>query len=547
MNQPATGFFSHSTSLNQWHSRRPHKRALLAKGGTIAEVFLNLCSKSGRFPACGDLKAGIATYSELKKEALLLADYLQMLPDVYIGILLPSCVDTFLCILACEIAGKVPVPIKWTLEARMLSYILEISKIDTILSSWAFLEKLNPMGLIPIEDKIILLEEIRQKITFLDKARALFRSTLGTHKILRIFNSDRIKPSNTALVLFAFDVEGVPKAVPLSHRNILKNLEGILSYMKFYTDDVFYNTLPPFHSLGITLCGLAPLLCGGRVVFSPYPDDEKKLAEIAEVWRVTLFFGTTNIVEKMMQVARPEQLRTIRLTAATVGKTPPSLLTLLEKRGKLDTLVVGYGAVECSPLLTVSQLGEKRRGVGCAIPGVKLMIVNKNTLAPLPIGKCGLILASGPNIFAGYLDPNIKSPLVELDSKIWYKTGDIGHLDAEGNLFIEDSIHKSITISTNMISLLSIEVILREWAEKKNEKTDKPCLAVCAKHSGQNTKFYLFTTIPTTCEEINYYLKKKGLVDAARISAIFVLNFIPQLSSGKINYLYLERTYLTAD
>lgn len=540
--------------LSKWHLKRPHRNAMLADGDTIAEVFLNICNEFGKYPACGDLTTGVFTYSDLKLRAILIADYIKTLPGKYVGIFLPSSLGAFLCILACELAGKIPLPINWTIGPRHLESVLKSSKVESILSSWAFLDRLDNVDLTPIQDQVIMLEDVRKRISLSDKLKALYRSKLSNHKIMALLGSDKVKPTDTAALLFTSGTESDPKGVPLTHRNILKNLESGLLAIQPTTDDIIYNILPPFHSFGINVCGLAPLLSGMRVAFYPDPNDGKNLAHGVEMWGITIFCGAPTFVRKMLKAAKPEQLETVKMTVSGAETAPQSLIDLLIERGKLDTFIEGYGITECSPILSANRLGQKKVGVGPAVPGVELMIVNEETFDPLAIGERGMILACGENVFTGYLNPNTKSPLIEIDGKTWYKTGDLGRLDDYGNLTIEGRLKRFVKIGGEMISLPAIETALGEWASKKDweipreegaEEYDGPLIAVSAIEFGdKKTEIYLFTMINTTKEEVNHYLREAGFSNLTKISAVFVLENIPILGSGKINYRLLENTYL---
>jgi acyl carrier protein len=541
--------------LGKWNSKRPHECATIAEGDTIAEVFLNNCNRYGKFSACGDLTSGTMTYSELKLRTLIIADYVKQLPGTYVGIFLPSSAAAFLCILACEIAGKIPLPINWTIGPKHLESVMEFSGVEAILTSWTFLDRLDNVDLTPIEDKVIMLEDVKKTISIGDKLKALYRSKLSTHKILKIFGSDTVKPDDIAALLFTSGTESDPKGVPLSHRNIIKNLDSAFNALVLYTDDVVYNILPPFHSFGINVCGLAPLLSGVRVAFFPDPNDGKNLAHGVEQWGITLFCGAPTFVIKMLKASNEEQLKTIRMTVSGAEKAPQRLLNLLDERGKVDTFIEGYGITECSPILSVNRLGEERVGVGQAVPGVDLIIVNELTFEPLQIGERGMILASGPNVFSGYINPSVESPLMEFDGKTWYKTGDLGRLDEAGNLTIEGRLKRFVKIGGEMISLPAIESSLGEWANKKGwqmatkegeEEYDGPLIAVSAiEFDDKKTEIYLFTMIETNKEEINHFLRETGFSNLTKISAVFILNEIPILGTGKINYRLLEGSHLT--
>ncbi|MEC7840096.1 MAG: AMP-binding protein [Chlamydiota bacterium] len=540
--------------LDKWNAKRPHQRLTLADGDTLAEVFLNNCNRHKKIYACADDGSGALTYSDLKLRAILLADYIKDLPGQYIGVLLPSTVAAYLIILACEIAGKTPLPINWTIGPKHLQSVSELSKVEVVLSSWVFLDRLDNVDLGAIEDKIIMLEDVRRELTLSKKIKAAYRSKLSSKSILKTFGSDKVKPEDTAVLLFTSGTESLPKGVPLSHKNILSNLEGGFAALELFQDDVIYGILPPFHSFGFNISGLAGLLSGMRVAFFPNPNDGPNLARGVEKWKITVFCGAPTFVKKMLKSAETKQLESIRLTVCGAEKTPPEIFKLLENHGKKDTYGEGYGITECSPILTTHHTGHPIIGVGQAIPNVDLLVVNEETNEPVPTGQRGMILASGPNIFSGYINPGISSPFLTIEGKTWYKTGDLGFLDEEGYLTISGRLKRFIKIGGEMISLPAIEETLvqlateKGWKAPKSEdgqENDGPVIAVSAKeHGDEKAEIVLFTLFDVSLDELNEYLRNSGFSNLAKVSSVIKVKEVPILGSGKTNYRHLEGTYL---
>ena len=158
----------------------------------------------------------------------LLAEYIRQLPGDYIGILLPSSVAAYLTILACQLAGKVPLLVNWTVGPRHLESVVALSQVQVILSSWAFLDRLENVDLNGIEDLIVMLEDVRREFTLKDKLKAYFRSKLRDSIVLSLFNIQKMSKDAQAVLLFTSGTESMPKGVPLSHENILSNQRASL-------------------------------------------------------------------------------------------------------------------------------------------------------------------------------------------------------------------------------------------------------------------------------------------------------------------------------
>lgn len=534
--------------LSKWLRPIKKERVQIAPGQTIAEVFLNQCAKEGNRVACADGRVGVQTYSQLKLRTILVAEYLRKLPGKYIGIMLPASVAANLLILACELAGKVPLMVNWTVGPRHLDSVVKLSNVQTVISSWAFIDRLENVDLTGVDDRLIMLEDIVRELSISDKIKAFFRSKQGTKAIMKTFGIDKLNKDDEAVLLFTSGTESMPKGVPLSHYNILSNLRSALSFIELYSDDIIFGVLPPFHSFGFTISGILGMLSGVRVIYSPDPTDGKRLANGMERWHVTIMCGAPTFIKGMLKAATKEQISSLRLCVTGAEKAPPELFEMLRALGKPSCLLEAYGITECSPGLTVNPVRGQSKGVGLPLPGVELLIVHPETEAVLPIGERGLILVKGPNIFKGYLNPGISSPFTTINGEQWYKTGDLGFLNEEGILTISGRMKRFIKMGGEMVSLASIEDALLQMATKKNWSTniEGPSLAICAKETaGEKAKIFLFSCFDLGVDEVNNALREAGFSNLVKVSAVNKLSEIPIMGTGKINYRQLESEFLT--
>ena len=253
--------------------------------------------------------------------------------------------------------------------------------------------------------------------------------------------------------------------------------------------------------------------------------------------------GAPTFIKGLFKFATPEQLKTMRLCVTGAEKAPPELFEMLASVGKPDAALEGYGITECSPVLTMNRVERRKRGVGQALDNVELCVVNPDTLELRPPNTQGLILARGPNVFSGYLNPGLEPPFVTVNDKVWYRTGDLGELDEEGYLTISGRMKRFIKIGPEMVSLSAIEDALLQIAPSKGWPTSQegPTMAVCAKEQeGEKARIYLFTKFPITLDEVNKALKEAGFSNIIRISAVQQIDDIPIMGTGKVNYRTLE-------
>lgn len=535
--------------ISKWmKTSGPRRRISLAPGKLIPEVVLNVCDKMGHEVACADERSGILTYSNLKLRVILLARFIRQLEGEYIGILLPSSVGASILILATQLAGKVPLLINWTVGTRHLESVVKLSNVKHVLTSWSFIDKLENVALDPIEDILMMLEDQRRHFTLLEKIKAFILSKRSTASLLKKFKLNEKTENDKAVLLFTSGTESLPKGVPLSHKNILSNQGAALEGLKIYSDDVFLSMLPPFHAFGFSITSLIPLVCGLKAIYSPDPTNGKKLAQTAQRWGATILCGTPAFIKGIMKVATKEQLKTVRLCFTGAEKAPPELFQYMDQFfGQNCLFLEGYGITECSPVLTFNREGMPHCGVGLAAKGVELCIVHPETEVLLPVGTQGMILARGPNVFSGYLNPGLSSPFIDINGVSWYKTGDLGFLDDQGNLTISGRLKRFIKIGAEMISLAAIEEGLLQAGMKKGWPLiqEGPALAICSKEiPGEKTKIFLFTTFPILLDEVNAAIKEAGFSNIVKISNVMRLLEIPLMGSGKINYRLLESEYL---
>lgn len=530
--------------LSRWNqSSRPQASISMPEGETIPEVFLNTCDKMGNAVACGDMMAGILTYSQAKMRVILLAHYIKNLPGDYIGVLLPSSVAAYLTVLACQLAGKTPLMINWTVGPRHLESVIALSKVQVVISSWAFLDRLENVNLNGVEDLIVTLEEIRRDFSLFDKMKAFYQSKKGAASLLSSFQNQRKTKDSAAVLLFTSGTESMPKGVPLTHENVLSNQRDIVKAIDIDSNDVLLGILPPFHAFGFTISGLLPLLAGIRVAYSPDPTDGKGLAKAIERWSATMICGAPSFLKGIFKNGNRDQLKTLRLGVTGAEKAPPELFQMIRELGHCS-LIEGYGITECSPVLTINREGDSKKGVGVAMPSVKLCIVDLDKHQPLKKGEQGLILAKGPNIFTGYLNGGgLTSPFLTINDENWYSTGDLGYLDPEENLILSGRLKRFIKVGAEMVSLAAIEDALQHTIglEKGKQIEEGPLLAVCAKEEvGERPRIFVFTRFPTTIDEVNKCLKEAGFSNLVKVFKVQQLAEIPLMGSGKINYRALE-------
>jgi len=167
------------------------------------------------------------------------------------------------------------------------------------------------------------------------------------------------------------------------------------------------------------------------------------------------------------------------------------------------------------------------------LPGCAVKIIDPLTLEELDVDQDGLIIASGPNVMKGYLnnDEKTKDALVEIDDKIWYKTGDKGHIDKDGFITIIDRYSRFAKIAGEMVSLTAVENKIYEYLGD-----DEDIKLVCVNLPDEKKGEKIVLVIDTEIENIKSKLIEFGINPLWIPSEFKVIDSIPVLGTGKIDF-----------
>ncbi len=234
-----------------------------------------------------------------------------------------------------------------------------------------------------------------------------------------------------ACILYTSGTTGRSKGAMLTHGNILSNALTLKAYWGWKPGDVSIHALPLFHVHGLFVAANGALINGSKMIWQARFDPKSVVARLPEA---TVFMGVPTLYVRLL--AEPalnrEACRHMRLFIA--GSAPLLIETFNAWRARTGhTIVERYGMSETAILTSNpcdSALGERRGGtVGFALPGVGLR-VRDDQGQPCPAGEVGGIEVSGPNVFSGYWRMPEKTK-EEFTPDGWFKTGDVGKIDAD--------------------------------------------------------------------------------------------------------------------
>jgi len=202
-----------------------------------------------------------------------------------------------------------------------------------------------------------------------------------------------------------------------------------------------------------------------------------------------------------------------------------------------DCIYEGYGITECSPVVSVNPKQKIKPGsVGKILEDIKIKIINPETSEVYGPGQVGLILISGDNVFNGYLEKEMDEAAFKIiDGVKYFISGDLGYVDSDNYLYIVGRLKRFVKVSGEMISLPEAENIL-----SSKFTDDKRRLALEAKEKDGKVKFVLFSNFQIDKNEANEILRNAGISNLLKISEVRVLDELPILGSGKIDYKVLK-------
>lgn len=519
-----------------WFQASSHDRLELPAGTTIAEVFLNQAAIDPSRPVIADQISGVKRYRDLVLGVMALRPIIEKLEGQRIGIMLPASVAANVVYLSCIFAGKTPVLINWTTGTRNIVHAIQMLGIRHVLTAEALVSKIESQGtdLSPIRDQLLFMEAVRARITKADQLTALAASRLSWAALRKA------RIGETAAILLTSGSESQPKAVPLSHANILANLRDIFQEIALYRDDCMIGFLPPFHSFGLTATMLLPMLAGGRAVYHANPTEAWMLCRVIEAYKANLMVGTPTFLAGIIRASRPGQLASLRLAVTGAEKCPPRTYDAIAERCPNATIIEGYGITECSPVVAANRPDAPvPYTIGKIMPSLEYAIVDEETQRRVEIGRPGMLLVRGPSVFGGYLNPGVASPFVEFEGKQWYRTGDLISEDEHGTLTFRGRLKRFVKIGGEMISLPAIEAALEP--HYAGQPDNGPVIGVEAGGSEAHPEIVLFSTQPADRQTVNRYLRDAGLSPLHNISRVIQLESIPVLGTGKTDYRTLKQ------
>jgi acyl-[acyl-carrier-protein]-phospholipid O-acyltransferase/long-chain-fatty-acid--[acyl-carrier-protein] ligase len=414
--------------------------------------------------------------------------------------------------------------INFTAGATNILAACKAAQVTTILTSRVFVEKGrldNMVAAVAKEIAIVYLEDIRPTITLMDKIRGLMRA--GAALVPR-------KADDWAAILFTSGSEGTPKGVVLSHRNMLANAAQARARVDFGREDKVFNVLPLFHSFGLTVGMVLPLVSGVRLYLYPSPLHYRTVPELIYGVNATIMFGTDTFLAGYARSAHPYDFRSLRYIIAGAEPVKESTRRVyLEKFGL--RILEGYGVTETAPALALNTpMFNKFGAVGRILPGMEARLDKVEG-----VEEGGRLVVRGPNVMVGYLKTD-KPGVLEPPPDGWHDTGDIVTIDAQGFVTIKGRAKRFAKVGGEMISLAAVEALAGDlWPQHL-------CAVVAVPDARKGERLILATEKKdATRAEFMTFAKQRHAADLMIPSEVMIFDKLPVLGSGKVDLVSLAK------
>jgi long-chain acyl-CoA synthetase len=266
-------------------------------------------------------------------------------------------------------------------------------------------------------------------------------------------------PEKLAVLLYTSGTTGRPRAAMLTHRALLANVRQVAAVEPpmIHGDDVVLGVLPLFHVYGLNAVLGGVLRHRARLVLADRFDPHGTLDLVDDEACSVLPVAPPVFAHWLPDEHLAERLGSVRLVLS--GSAPLSE-ELAERFAETTGVAVhqGYGLTEASPVVTSTLASSqvKPGSAGAALPGIEIRLVDERGRAPEG-EDAGEIRIRGDNLFSGYWPDGAGGP----DDDGWWSTGDVGFLDADGDLFLVDRIKDLIIVSGFNVYPIEVEEVVR--------------------------------------------------------------------------------------
>lgn len=482
-----------------------------------------------------DIQRKPQSYRDIVIKSFVLGKYLKRRtePEEHVGLFLPNSVAALCSFFGLTAYDRIPVMLNFSVGAQNMVSMCKTAQVRIVVTSLAFVKTAK------MEDAVKMMEEAGVKIIYLEKAA----KEIGLWDKINAYLRYKIKRvpikkggNRKAVILFTSGSEGMPKAVVLSHANIISNIKQMSAIETINVTDTVFNALPMFHSFGLVVGTLFPLFEGSKLFLYPSPLHYRVVAEIVYEIGASIMFGTDTFFRGYGRIAHPFDFHNIRFMFGGAEAVKPDTRNIWMERLGIRVLEA-YGATECSPVVSANNRIFNRFGsIGKLLPAIEYKI------EPVPgIEKGGELVVRGPNIMMGYILPDNPGVLVPLEGG-WYHTGDVVEIDEIGFVYIRDRIKRFAKIGGEMVSLNAVHEMVCKAYETDGEFQYG---VVAIPHESKGEQIVLATNNRNVSQDgLHTYIRANAMSELFLPRIILYMEKLPVFATGKADNVTLKKIVL---
>lgn len=416
------------------------------------------------------------TYNELKNEVDLLARALMAMGVTRgskVGIWSTNNLEWLLVQLSCAQTGAVLVNINPAYRTKELAYALDLAKVELLFTIPAFrssdyvgmLTELVPELTTAQQDDLnsTRLPDLKRVVLYDPKnptntdrpypGFSLWQDILETAKQTEAQELEQLTTTqdvdDPANIQFTSGTTGAPKAVVLSHHNIVNNSWFTAKTMHLSEKDRLCMPVPLYHCFGTVLASLLCFGTGACLVIACDHFDARKVLKAIEAEQCTAVHGvpTMFIAELDHPDFKTFDLSSLRTGIMAGAPCPPSLMKRVMEEMHCREILIGYGETEASPLTHLTTPDDsfvhRTETVGRNLEHQEVKVIDPESRETVALGETGEICFRGYHVMLGYYR-NQEATDEAIDKDGWLSSGDLGSMDKDGYVKITGRLKNMI-------------------------------------------------------------------------------------------------------
>lgn len=350
--------------------------------------------------------------------------------------------------------GAIPFPINMRFEGEEIEYVLNDAEASTMVTTGTFEDEITALDVDSVENVIVA-----NGSKGIDYEEFVADADTSYDVYPR-------KEDELAELMYTSGTTGRPKGVKHTHGNINTNALGLIRYAEWSEHEVGLTVCPCFHVSGLNITVTPYVVLGATNYLLPQWDPETALEFIEENDVTYTFFIPTMVTDLLDADTEAYDTSSLEIIGVGGAPMPKERITAVEETFGV-TLLEGYGMTETSPLAAINLPGEDAVRKPGSIGPVSKEVVDVRVEDPetgeeVNTNEKGELLWHGDTITPGYYNMPEKNEqaFVEREGKRWLRSGDIGRMDEDGHLFLEDRVDDMIITGGENVYPREVENVL---------------------------------------------------------------------------------------